>query len=537
MGAPLASPKPPALDTWYNYPRNYLAASPNARKVLLAVRFFLPAACLYGALLEWYSGAGDTAPRRAALILASLSAFAEVFAAAGISVAAAAACVLIASSLAASLAGTPPFWQVVVLVTLVLGGVARLLECCSCKHRRPGYCCACTCLPFCPPQPWRVWLLKVPRMLARWLGCCAAVLLVPALTAQLVTLDCVPATTASMGVYVAAVNEYMTRLDKNPEVARALWQPSPGALVLRDASDSNSTYGLWLNASRMLHFAGTHTSRMLALDLAVTPRTLRFGSGVGGGGGGGDATSGIGACAAEIVVHGGFYMAYEGVRDAARAAVSSALAASNSTPITILGFSLGAAMATLAALDMACSGLIPPAQLRLFSMAGPGLCSGAGCGGTFDALQAAGLVTTRLVNIFDIVPWLPALMYEPLRTPPGSSFQSASMKGTNMLRAHQGSGYLPPAADACAEQRAVAWVPFAGAVALGLCCLGVDAWLACRGGGGSTAVGTDPVDKLSLRVAEGEGGVGGGKACDATPAAASGGNSPGTPGPSILPPP
>jgi len=497
------------------------------------VRLFLPAACLYGALLEWYSGAGDTAPRRAALILASLSAFAEVFAAAGISAAAAAACVLIASSLAASLAGTPPFWQVVVLVTLVLGGGVRLLECCSCKRRRPGYCCACTCLPFCPPQPWRLWLLKIPRMIARWLGCCAAVLLVPALTAQLVTLECVPATTASMGVYVAAVNEYMTRLDTNPDVARTLWQPSSGALVLRDASDSNSTYGLWLNASRMLHFAGTHTSRMLALDLAVTPRTLRFRSGDSGGGGN---ASGIGACSAEIVVHGGFYMAYEGVRDAARAAVSSALAVSNSTPITILGFSLGAAMATLAALDMACSGLILPAQLRLFSMAGPGLCSGAGCGGAFDALQAAGLITTRLVNIFDIVPWLPALMYEPLRTPPGSSFQSASMKGTNMLRAHQGSGYLPPPADACAEQRAIAWVPFAGAVALGLCCLGVDAWLACRGGGGGgTAVGTDPVDKLSLRVAEGEGGVGGGgRAGGATPAAASGGD---PPPPTVLPPP
>jgi hypothetical protein len=510
--------------------------------VLLAVRLLLPAACLYGALLEWYSGAGDTVPRRAALILASLAGFAEVVAAAGIYAAVGAACVLVASSLAASLAGTPPFWQVVVLVALVLAGGARLLECCSCRRSRPGSCCACTCactcLPFCPPQPWKQWLCRVPRMLARWLGCCAAVLLVPALTAQLAALDCLPPATASMGVYVAAVNDYMTRLDTNPALALALWQPSPGALVLRSASDANSTYALWLSSSRMLHFAGTHTGKMLALDLAVTPRALRFGGGSSGGGSIGNAsgTGGLGgACGGEILVHGGFYTAYEAVRDAARAAVSSALATSNSTsPITFLGFSLGASMASLAALDMACSGLVPPAQLRLFSMAGPGFCSGEGCAGAFDYLQSAGLAATRLVNVFDIVPWLPALMYEPLRTPPGHSFQSASMRGTNMLRAHQGSGYLPPAADACAGQRAAAWVPFVSAAALGLLCLGVDAWLVCRGGGsggggGSSAVGTtDPVGviKLSLRGGEGEVELGGREACDSPSASSTGGSEP-----------
>ena len=459
--------------------------------MLLAARLLLPAACLYGALLVWYSGEGDTVPRRAALILASLAAVAEVVAAAGVYVGITVVGVLVTSSLIAALAGAPPFWQVVVLLALVLVGGARLLQCCYCGQRSPGSCWACTHSPCCALQPWKLWLQRAPRMLARWLWVCAAVLLVPAFAAQLVTLDCMPAPTATIGARVAVMDRFMSTVDTDPTGALALWQPSPEALFLRVARDGNSTYALWLNSSRSLYFAGTHTYVMLALDLAVTPRTLRFGS-----------ASGIGACAADILVHGGFYTAYEGVRDAARAAVSSALAASNSTPVYLLGFSLGASMASLAALDMACSGLVSPTQLRLFSMAGPGLCSGEGCAGAFDALQAAGLAATRVVNVFDLVPWLPALMYEPLRTPPGSTFQSASWGGENMLRAHQGSGYLPPPSAVCAAQRAAAWVPFAGAAALGFCCLAVDAWLSCKEGGGGSAMDTAPAIELNQRVAE-----------------------------------
>ena len=505
-----ASDPPTSLQACILQAQHYLFSSHRARLSLLAARLAVPAACIYGACLQWYSGAGDTPERRAALLLAALAACAEAVVAVGVRAAALGSAGIACAALGASLGGAAPFWQVVLILSLALALAAGWSM--SCCGRAPSCCCVCACLccRSAAGQPPRARCQLRPRalpsVLARCLCACAAVLLMPALAAQLPSLHCPSPALATLGLRTAAFNEYMAQADSAVKPAAGgtgtgtgmAWQPSEdGVQLLRAGSDGNASYAAWLPASRELFFGGTHTARQLALDLAVTPSTLSYGS-----------SAAAGACGAgELVVHGGFATAYQGVREQARAAVAAALAANASAPIAILGFSLGAAVAAMAALDLACTGAVPPSLLRLYVMAGPGFCSGSACSAALDSLQAAGMAAVRVVNVFDLVPWLPAFLYEPLRTPPGGTLLAFTLPGQYLLEAHEGSGYLPlpPAQGGCAGLRALAWVPAVAAAALAALCAAADAGLSRGGGGGGAAAAEAEAVAPAGQAAVGEG--------------------------------
>lgn len=109
-------------------------------------------------------------------------------------------------------------------------------------------------------------------------------------------------------------------------------------------------------------------------------------------------------------------------------------------------------------------------------MAGPASSTATGVD-VLSRLQAQGLQFTRIVNTFDIVPWLPAFFYEPYRAD-GSTYFTITNTGQLTLTAHRGIGYLPAPVsseigmDACSQLRALAWVPaIVAATAWALCWL------------------------------------------------------------------
>jgi hypothetical protein len=186
------------------------------------------------------------------------------------------------------------------------------------------------------------------------------------------------------------------------------------------------------------------------------------------------------------------------------AAVGEARAANASASVALLGFSLGAAVAQLAALDVVCSGVAPAGLVSVYAMGGPGFCSGDACAATYDALQAQGLVMTRVVNVFDLIPWLPAFLYEPPRTPRGQTMLSFTSAGQFLLAAHSGRGYL--ASLECASLRALAWLPFAAAAVLAAACAAADARVRAAEQAPEDAAAASAA--LSVRGAEGDGGGG-----------------------------
>lgn len=399
--------------------------------------------CLYAAALLWYSGAGQTHARRAVVVIAALSATAELVLFAGLRVAALPVFVTICTAIGASVGAATPFWELVLFLSVLLWLLVRWSPVC-CGPRAAACCCTCA-LRKCEMR-----VSALPDVLMRLCCACAAVLLLPALAAQLDALSCLPASAVATGSRVYAFNRWLATVDNGGTPA----EPPAGArpLLLRSSRDANESYAAWVSASgsRELFFAGTHSARMLALDLTVTPRMLHFENG---------------SSCGDVIVHSGFYEVYADVRAEVHGAVRAALAENATAPVFLGGFSLGAAVAPIAALDLVCSGVASPTQLILFYMAGPGICSGDACAGAFDALQAAGLSVTRVVNVFDFISWLPAFLYEPLRTPAGRTLLTFTSTGQLLLTAHQGVGYIP-APSGCAGLRALAWVPFIVSVAL-----------------------------------------------------------------------
>ena len=143
--------------------------------------------------------------------------------------------------------------------------------------------------------------------------------------------------------------------------------PRPQLQLLRASNDDNASYAAWLPATRELFFAGTHTWRQLALDLSVAPVDLGWGE---------EARAlPPSACARGLRVHSGFALAYAAIQQQVRRAVGEGLAAGGpNASLRLYGFSLGAAVAPLAAADLVCAGLAPPSRVQLFTMGGPGIC-------------------------------------------------------------------------------------------------------------------------------------------------------------------
>lgn len=390
--------------------------------------------CLYVAATAWYSGAGQTHSRRAAVVIAALATAAELVSFVGLRVSALPILAAIFTAVGASVGAAPPFWEIVVVLAILLWLLVRWSPVCCGRHSTA---CCCTCAP----KESAMRASALPGVLMRLSCTCAAFLLLPALAAQSDVLSCLPSTAVATGARVYAFNRYLATVD-NGGAAEAPGGAQP--LLFRSSRDANASYAAWLSSSRELFFAGTHTAKMLALDLTVTPRTLHFN----------------GSTCADVTIHSGFYEVYSAVREDVLSTVRAALTANASAPVFVGGFSLGAAVAPLAALDLVCSGVASPTQLILYYMAGPGVCSGDACANAFDSLQDAGLHITRVVNVFDFVTWLPAFLFEPLRTPAGRTHLTFTSAGQFMLAAHQGAGYVPaPVVTGCGGLRALAWVP------------------------------------------------------------------------------
>lgn len=408
--------------------------------------------CLYGSAVVWFSAAGSTPSRRVAVAIAAIAAILEAtleYGARAVSLPVLAAA---AAAIGASFGATAPFWEPVVYLTVLFWHLVRWSPLCC--GRAPQCCCVCNrCCLCCFRGADKSCAFRpnaIHNVVARILFACAAILLLPALAAQSDVLACMTASDSAMGSRVYRFNRYLVGAD---DVRTAQAPEGVKHQLFRSASDQNASYAVWVNTSRELFFAGTKTAKMAALDLTVTPRTMHFN----------------GSACPDVTVHKGFHEVYDAVRDDVRAAMHSALTLNASAPVIISGFSLGAAVANIATLDLICSGLMQPSQIISFSMAGPGVCSGDACAGTFDAMQATGLHLTRVVSTFDIVPWLPAFMYEPLRTP--HTFLSFTSPGQFMLTAHQGAGYVPsPLGGGCAGLRALAWLPFVVAALLASAC-------------------------------------------------------------------
>ena len=429
-----------------------LAASPRARLALSAARTLLPSICLYGAALLWYS-ASDMPLRQSALALTALLLAAEIAAALSARTAALLILAILACAIGASAGAAPAFWEAVVILSALLWLILRWQP--TCCGSSPTCCCVCACPPRKPYLELRA--VALPGVLALLLLACAAVLLLPALAAQLSALSCLPPEAVATGARVFYFDRLMSSKPAAGAGAGNAWQPSDGSRLLRASRDDNASYALWIGASRELFFAGTHTSVQLLLDLAVTPRTLAY----------------AGGRCSPVTVHGGFYRAFEFIREQVLEAVSGALAENASAAIIFYGFSLGGAMAPLAALDLACSGVVPAEQLSVLTMGGPGICTGDGCAAVLGALQRAGLQLTRIVNPFDFITWLPPGLYDPLKASQRSHL-SFTPSGSYMLAAHQSSGYLPSEDGGCARLRALAWVPVTVAAALAAACAAAD---------------------------------------------------------------
>jgi hypothetical protein len=99
-------------------------------------------------------------------------------------------------------------------------------------------------------------------------------------------------------------------------------------------------------------------------------------------------------------VHSGFMDAYDAVKPAVRSAVASLIASTNATRVVITGHSLGAAIATLCAADLAASLKIP---FALYNFGSPRV------GNRAFADYIAKIVPTayRITNKADTVPHLP----------------------------------------------------------------------------------------------------------------------------------
>lgn len=345
-------------------------------------------------------------------------------------------------------------------------------------------------------------LSRALNFVRRGLEFSALVLLLPAITAQSTRLRCLDAASAPFAERVVWYDRYAARADGwiyNQEPGEPLlprtWVPTDGNTLFRTDTDDNATYAVLHNASRALFFAGTHTLKMVQADFDIAPLTVEYTTPIrlrtAGGAAGANGTNGGGASAppcGSVTVSRGFWRVYEAVRGRAvqavrewqaaaargNASVTSATGNAGSvaapgTRILIGGFSLGGAAAPLAAMDLICSGEAAPGDIHLVSMAGPGA-GAAEWVRLLERLQGLGLTAWRVVSAFDIVPWLPALLYEPMRT--DAAYVTFTASGTLVIVAHKRAGYLPSVAsaalrmDACAQLRAWAFVPVLAAAAL-----------------------------------------------------------------------
>lgn len=313
-------------------------------------------------------------------------------------------------------------------------------------------------------------------------------LLLPAITSQSGRYQCFPSSTgagAADGSQVIPIADRVVRMDlyviqadssvatsKPPGVTGTGegrdWKPlSDGNLLLRTPTDYNATYAIVNHNDRSIYFAGTHTWAMIVADFDTYPVEVQYDSRIrlqsl-------DTSSGLmidGNATADpcgsVIVSRGFWTVYLAVRDQVLPHVAAMLARNGSQRIMIGGFSLGGAVAPLAALDLVCSGMVAPSQVLLVSMAGPAAGPPTTMG-TLDMLQSIGMTTWRILSTFDIVPWLPALLYDHMRTP--HTYLTYTQRGQFVMTAHGRRGYLPSyVSDAvgmepCAQLRALAFVP------------------------------------------------------------------------------
>lgn len=438
------------------------------------------AACVYGAASEWFTN-GETLSRRAAIAILAICFLSDAIIQHSIfnrgtlssmvwgsrwTFIATAAVVVCASCATVVLSS---WWQLTVVLAFCAFVIARrsTLCCCDCcigcrsrasaakggdrkeRVRNPAACC----------RP-----LNFTKTLLRGLEVCILVLLVPAFAAQSSSLACLPQAYVQSARTIYAMDRYQKAADEDPTPPGGVgtgrsWTPTDGNVLFRTPSDDNATYAAWNPASRSLYFAGTHTIRQFQLDFDIAPRTLQYSLPLV------KPDGSLSAACGTIEVSRGFYQAYADVSQQVRDAVTSMLTANSTAPVTLAGFSLGGAAAPLAALDLVCSGTVAASQVRLWTMAGPGA-GGASAVGAMNHLQDLGLTLVRVANPLDLVPWMPTFFWEHWQAQaPGGAYLTFSSQGSFFFRAHSGAGYLPaPVAsalrmDACAQQRALAWVP------------------------------------------------------------------------------
>ena len=104
-----------------------------------------------------------------------------------------------------------------------------------------------------------------------------------------------------------------------------------------------------------------------------------------------------------IAVHSGFYDAYSRVADQVRSNVSALVAAYPTYSIGVTGHSLGAALATLAAVDLVEESIVPRSKMTVYHFGSPRV----GNDGFASFYKDLVPHTFRLVNERDIVPSLP----------------------------------------------------------------------------------------------------------------------------------
>ena len=451
-----------AVNAWNHVPPN----------IMTGVRVVAALVSLYATALIWITAHGDTLGRRFAVSAAGLLLTWQSCVSCGVRSTLPLIGLIVAVLVSAAAGAGAPWWEpLVVLVSLtgLLG--ARAPTCCVCPCKRePDCCCLCSCSlrrqgEASPKRRSCVCRLqRLPFVVRRCLEVTAGLLLLPALAASLRQFSCVPQNNVATALRCANFDRYLSGYPpKNFDAG--------DGVIVRYGGDANSSYAVFLGAEREIYFAGTHDLALLRDDFTITARVLEYGN-----------ISSIPACSKVRVSH-GFFEPYWVIRDQIVDEVQAMLLSNASAPIHLAGFSLGGAVAPLAAMDLVCSGVIAASQVDVLSLAGPAPCSGDECLATFDALQQAGLTVVRIVNVFDIVPWMVALVFEPLHTSTVGSTQIAfTSSGQLVLTAHAGSGYLPNVRattpgmmDACNQLRALAWLPVAATV-----CLWALTWLVDR---------------------------------------------------------
>lgn len=382
---------------------------------------------------------------------------------------------------------------------------ARHGRSCTRSHR----CCYGGCCE-CRPQ-------YVALGLARAMEAVTLLLLLPALAAQLTELECLPQGRATdTAATVKFYDRYMRGADDGaPSVTGGRgtgrnWAPPNGSAVLfRVPADANATYATWVPSQRAVYFSGTHTARQVQLDFDLAPQALAYAAPTLELAPGGTVPTPTGPACGSLTVSRGFWRTYADVRPRVAAAVAGALAANASAPVFVGGFSLGGAQVPVAAIDLVCSGVAAPSQLAAWSEAPPAACAAGACPALLQALQARGLAYARVVNPFDVVPWLPAFLYEAApagrgsasaggsgggdggavpatTTVTGGTYLTFTHTGQLVLLAHTAAGYITypflrgSPMSPCAQLRALAWLPVLVAAAVwALLALGVDRGCGC----------------------------------------------------------